>query len=111
MSIKLTIKERYELLHHVGRIPCTLQLRYSIDALQKQIEFTNEEITSKEIKVDPTTYHISSNDDSYEIELNSIPEGVARSIATWVTKYDVNEMKDNGLVQDALGIFKKVISV
>lgn len=111
MSLKLNIKERYELLHHVGRLPCTLQLRYSIDAFQKMIEFTGEEIKSKDIKIDTTSFQISSNDDTYEIELNSVPEGVARSIADWVKKYDVDEMKDNGLVQDALTVFKKVIAV
>ena len=110
MPFALNIKQRYELIHHVGRLPSTLSFRFAFDAFQKQVEFTPEEIQKYQIKVNPETYEIECTDPDYVVEYASIPEGVARAMREWSERYDVDEMKNNILVQDALTIFKTVLN-
>lgn len=110
-SFTLTIKERYELMHYVARLPCTVGLRYAIDDFNKLIDFTEVEIKSKKITIDKSSFELSSNDDSYTITINvcEFPAGVANAIKTFVAMYDVDQMKDDEHVQQCLALFKKVI--
>ena len=110
MSIKLSIKDRYDLMKYVHKLPCTLRLRMAIDTFFQQIELTEEENTKYGININPVTYEISSNDDSYVKEYESFPEEVVNSLKEYVNAYDgKEEYKNNKLLQDALVIFKKVI--
>ncbi len=110
MAFALTIKQSYELIHHVGRLPCTLSFRFAYDAFQKQVEFTPDEIKQFQIKVNPDTFDIECNDTEYTVEYASIPEGVAKAMREWSERYDVDDMKNNPLVQDALAVFKLVLN-
>ncbi len=110
MSIKLSIKERYDLMKYVHKLPCTLKLRMAIDAFFQQIELTEEENQKYDIKIDPSTYQISTNDDSYVREYESFPEEVVSSLKSYVDAYDgKEEYRNNKMLQDALLTFKKAI--
>ena len=110
MAFTLTIKQRYELIHHVGRLPSTLSFRFAFDAFQKLVEFTPEEMQQYQIKVNPETYEIECNNADYVVEYTVFPEGVVKAMREWTERYDVDEMKNNGLVQDALTIFKTILN-
>lgn len=107
--MQLTIKDRYELRKYVGALSCTLALRYSIEEFNRQIEFTPEEMVKYGIKVDEGTFEVTSLDDSYAIEIASIPEAVCRSMKDYVAQYDVEQTKENPIIQKAISAFRKVL--
>lgn len=109
MAFTLTIKERYELRHHIGRLPCTLDLRFDFAKMQNLLDFTEDEIVSKEITIDRNTYTIQCNDDSYVVEYDGLPSGVFNAINKFIKKYDIVGVKKNEFVQSALYLFKKVV--
>lgn len=109
MAFQLTIKERYDLMHNIARMPCTVALRFAVDEFNSIVDFTEQELREKAITIDKTTYDITSNDDSYEITVDSLPQGVVSAIKVFIKMYDTDDMKTNAMVQDTLKLYKKVI--
>lgn len=109
MSFNLTISERYELMHHIARLPCTISLRYSIDEFNKLIDFTDDEINSKQITINKTTFDIDSNDSEYVVSYDKFPSGIVDAINKFILQYDIEETKQNSFVQNTLKLFKKVV--
>jgi len=109
MSIKLTIAERFDLLHHVARLPSTIALRFAIDEFQSLVDFDEGEKKEFGIVVDKNTFAIKSNDEDYTKEFTSFPPAVLTSMSVFIVKYDVDEMKNNEFVQDTLTLFKRIV--
>lgn len=107
--MQLTIKDRYELRKYVGALSCTLALRYAIEEFNRQIDFTPDEMVNYGIKVDETTFEVMSSDDSYAIDVTSVPEAVVRSMKDYVNQYDVEQTKENPIIQKAIAAFRKVL--
>lgn len=109
MSISLTIKDRYELIKYTHKLPCTLRLRQAVDGFFDQIELSEAEKEKYDIKVDPLTYEVSSNDETYEVLYETFPEPVIKAISGFVRDYDNEEGQKSPLVKSALSVFKKVL--
>jgi len=109
MSISLTIKDRFELIKYTHKLPCTLALRLSVDDFLDQLELTEEERAQYGVKVDPVTYDLSVEDESYAVTYEKFPEAVVKSITSFVRDHDTEEGQKSLLMTNALTIFKKIL--
>lgn len=109
MAFQLSIKERYDLMHSIARMPCTVALRFAVDEFNSIVDFTSQELVDKAITIDKTTFDITSNDDAYTITVEALPSGVVSAIKTFIKMYDTDDMKGNAFVQDTLKLYKKVV--
>ena len=109
MAFQLSVKERYDLMHNIARMPCTVALRFSVDEFNSLIDFTEQELTEQAITIDKMTYEITSRDPGYTITVESLPKGVVSAIKTFIKMYDTPDMAGNAFVQDTLKLYKKVI--
>lgn len=106
--VSLTIRERFELIKYTHRLPSTLKLRLAVDEFFNMLEITDEEATKFQIKVDPATFELSCNDESYVTVFDKLPEDALTAIKNYIYSFDTEENKENPVLQKALVIFKKV---
>lgn len=109
MAFQLSIKERYDLMHSIARMPCTVALRFSVDEFNSIVDFTEKELVDKAINIDKHTFEITSNDDAYMITIEKLPSGIVSAMKTFIKMYDTDDMKTNTFVQDTLKLYKKVV--
>lgn len=109
MAFTLTIQQRYDLMFYISRLPCSVSLRYALSAFEDIIDFTPEEMKTKQITLDKQSFTISSNDPTYTITVESLPDGITKAINQFIAQYDVPDMKQNGFVQETIALFKLVV--
>lgn len=109
MSKSLTLEERYFISMYSRKLPCTVALRFSIDAFLQQIEITPEEVEKYDITIDVGAGTFECNDPDYTVEYEKFPTQVINAMERYVKLLDEEKNEDNILLQKILAYFRKLL--
>lgn len=109
MSVKLNLDERYYISMYSRRLPCTLRLRFAIDAFLQQIEITETEMKEHGVSIDPKTMQFTCRDMDYMVEYADFHKDIIDSIKNYIKLLDHEKNADNELLQKTLTYFKKIV--
>lgn len=107
MAKKLTLEDRYYISMYSRKLPCTLQLRFAIDAFLDQIEISPEEVKAREVKI--STMKFKCNDPKSTTEYEEFPEPVIEAMKSYIEVLDYDKNKDNVFVHRTFDYFRKII--
>jgi hypothetical protein len=107
MTKKLTLEDRYHISMYSRKLPCTLELRFAIDAFLDQIEITPEEMKTRTVKVTQTKFEC--NDPESTTEYKDFPKPVTEAMESYIEMLDHDKNKDNVFIHKTFDYFRKVI--
>ena len=107
MSKKLTLEDRYHISMYCRRLPCTLQLRFAIDAFLDQIEITAEEVKTNKIEITATEFKCANPDDTKEFD--DFPAPVTDAMKGYIETLDHEKNKDSVMLHKTFDYFRKAI--
>lgn len=109
MSVKLNLEDRYYISMYSRRLPCTLKLRFAIDAFLQQIEITESEMRENGVSIDSKTMQLTCSNPDYVVEYTEFHKDIVDSIKNYIKLLDHEKNADNELLQKTLKYFKKIV--
>lgn len=109
MSIQLSLEDRYYLSMYTRRLPCTLKLRFAVDAFLESIDIKSDEATKYEVSINQETYQFKCNDSNYKVVYDDFPIEVTDAMRSYIRLYDHEQNINNVLLHNTIDSFKKVI--
>jgi len=109
MATKLTLEDRYYLSMYSRRLPCTLQLRFAIDAFLDQIEITPEELKNHGVKINGETMEFECKNPEVETEYEDFPEPVKSSMRSYIKMLDHDKNNKNVMLAKTFEYFRKIL--
>lgn len=109
MSTKLNLEDRYYLSMYSRKLPCTVHLRFNIDTFLDQIEITSAEAEQYNVTVDLDAGTFTCSDENYTVEYERFPPAVVEAMKHYVKLLDVEDNKNNVMLQKIFTFFKKII--
>lgn len=105
----LTLEDRYYVNLFTRKLPCTLKLRFALDAFLNMIDFTEEEIKKYAIRIVPQQSKFECNDEKVTFEYKDVPEEVTEAVREFVVSMDTEENDKNMFIKDMVKYLKKVL--